>query len=116
MPMTKPVLSWNVNNPDKKSTQLKVMCFYVPKEFHSNTPNPTSGDVSLKSLPKTVVATIKFGGFASSTDYATKKNELVRLLGADAKNYDSDMHLMAGYDSPYTFFDRRNEVWLKKSN
>lgn len=113
--MTAPVLMWHQDST-KSSRKLKVMCFYVPKEFQSQTPNPTSKDVFLNSVDSRTVATIRFGGFASSNDYLNNRNQLVSALGSDAKNYDSDMYLMAGYDSPFKFVGRTNEVWIKKLN
>jgi len=115
MAMTAPVLMWYQNSA-ANAKQTKFMCFYVPKEFQSKTPNPTNKDVFLKSVESITVATIKFGGFASNRDYLNNRNELISNLGVDAKNYDSDMYLMAGYDSPFKFFGRTNEVWLKKLN
>ena len=113
MPMTAPVLMWfeKTGNNEKK-----VMCFFIPKQFHANTPNPTSSDVYLRSEPKTTVSTIKFSGFASTRDYTKKKAELLTQLSSDAKSYNSEMMIMAGYDSPFKFFDRKNEVWLRKTN
>ena len=36
-------------------------------------------------------------------------------LGTNANTtYDSQRMFMAGYDSPFKFFGRTNEVWLRK--
>ena len=113
MPLSAPVLMWfnKTGNNEKK-----VMCFFIPKQFHANTPIPTSSDVYLINEPKTTVSTIKFSGFASTKDYIKKKAELLTILSSDAKSYNSELMIMAVYNSPFEFFDRKNEVWLKKTN
>ena len=57
MPMTAPVISWyNTTN----SVQTKVMCFFIGKQYQTNTPNPSSSDVFIMQLPTTKMATIRY--------------------------------------------------------
>jgi hypothetical protein len=134
MPMTAPVISWyNTTN----SVQTKVMCFFIGKQYQTNTPNPSSSDVFIMQLPTTTMATIRyytfftfnlnakknlfyllnisFSGFATDRDYTNKQKELMTSLGTNANTtYDSQRMFMAGYDSPFKLFGRTNEVWLRK--
>ena len=55
--MTAPVISWyNTTN----SVQTKVMCFFIGKQYQTNTPNPSSSDVFIMQLPSTTMATIRY--------------------------------------------------------
>ena len=89
------------------------MRFYIPKEFHQNTPQPT-GDAYLQTDAETVVASIRFGGFASMSDNIKYRDILIRALGTEARRYDTVNMMTAGYDSPFNLIGRRNEVWLKR--
>ena len=116
--MTAPVLMvyQNMNNEliTKDSTVDMSMRFYVPKVNQGNTPTPRQSDVFIKSEPEMTVATYRFGGWASISDYITNRDKLISMLGDQAKDYDTINMITAGYDSPMTFFNRRNEVILKK--
>jgi hypothetical protein len=62
------------------------------------------------------VAVARFGGYASMDDYIKYRDNLVKALGTDSKEYDIVNMISAGYDAPFKAFFRRNEVWLKKTN
>lgn len=119
MEMTVPV-TFVMNSLQDKSKRIDFdtncdisMRFYVPKEHQSNTPKPR-GDVKLEDEPESTYAVIKFGGYASMTDYLSYRDKLIEKLGDEANNYDLVNMRMAGYDAPFKFFNRKNEVWLKK--
>ena len=44
------------------------------------------------------------------------KSGLIKKLGSDAINYDTENMITAGYNAPFDPFNRVNEVWLKKMN
>jgi hypothetical protein len=118
MEMTAPVLmeyKSKDNTKINKNSQVSVsMNFYIPSQFKSNTPQPTANNVYLTDLPELTVAVARFGGFASVNDYMTKRDALISALGSNAQSYDSINMITAGYNSPFTLFFRRNEVWLIK--
>ena len=89
------------------------MRFYVPREFHDNTPQPT-GDAYLETDSEMVVASIQFGGYATMDDNLRYRDLLIEALGAEASKYDTVNIITAGYDSPYKPIRRRNEVWLRR--
>jgi hypothetical protein len=91
-----------------------TMGFYVPKANQDSAPKPTSNDVNIQDLPETTYAVIKFGGFASMNDYLRNRDTLIQALGTEASQYDTVNILVAGYDPPFKFWRRTNEVWLKK--
>lgn len=53
-----------------------------------------------------------FGGFATDIDAFENVNELKKDLQAAGKLFDGTRFEAAGYDSPWTLFDRHNEVWI----
>jgi len=116
--MTSPVLMFyqNINNElmTKDSNVDMSMRFYVPKVNQDNTPTPKQSDEFIKTEPEMIVATYRFGGWASISDYMSNRDMLISILGDQAKDYDTYNMITAGYDSPMTWFNRRNEVILKK--
>ena len=118
IPMTAPVtMSYQSSNGAKIATNSEVsyeMGFFVPKEFQNKTPNPTGDNMSIKSDSGAVYAVSRFGGYAGLGDYLKHRDLIIQALGVNAANYDTTNFIAAGYDSPFNFFNRRNEVWLKK--
>ena len=99
--MTAPVtfdFKKNDDNLITENSNLKMaMRFYVPKDHQQNTPQPT-GDAYLEENPEMTAAVIRFGGYASMSDYIKYRDELIKKLGNDAKNYDCVNMMAAGYD------------------
>jgi len=93
-----------------------TMSFYVPKNNQDNTPLPTDSSVFVQTMNEFTVATIRFSGFATMNDNLKNRDALIQKLGSLASNYDTINIITAGYDSPFTLFNRRNEVWLLKKN
>jgi len=115
--MTSPV-TYDYNNLSggkiKHDSNCEIeMRFYVPKEFQNNTPKPT-GNATIIENPEMTVACIKFGGYASFNDYMKNRDILIQELGEEAKQYDCNNIMTAGYDPPFKPINRCNEVWLKK--
>ena len=120
MEMTAPVLLQYVNTANelisRDSTVNMTMKLYLPKINQEDPPVPTNPNVTLSNEDSMDVATIRFGGWAYYSDYINYRDKLIKNLGADAANYDMVNIIAAGYDSPFNFIGRRNEVWLKKIN
>ncbi len=113
--MTSPV-TFDYQSPEKveKNTEVKLaMRFFVPNEYHNNTPAP-SGDVYIEEDPEMTAAVIRFGGYAKMQDYITQRDLLIKKLGERAAEYDCVNMMAAGYDPPFKPVGRTNEVWLKK--
>jgi hypothetical protein len=73
MPMTAPVISWY--NSSTNSLQTKVMCFFIGKQYQTNTPNPSSSDVFIMQQPITKMATIRYFSIYYKT--SSKKVHLI---------------------------------------
>jgi len=101
---------------DQDSDVQMKMKFYVPAAVQSNTPKPLNDNLFIETNPSEVIAAIQFGGFPSMNDFMQKRDELIQLLGDDAKNFDTINFSTAGYDAPFKPLDRRNEIWFKRLN
>jgi hypothetical protein len=117
--MTAPVLRMyqNMNGNELINQNSYVTIterFYIPKVNQQNTPIPTNAQESIVIEPEMIVATYRFGGKANFEDYIYYRDLLISKLGEQAQEYDLVNMITAGYSSPYTLFNRRNEIILKK--
>lgn len=55
---------------------------------------------------------ISYGGFPTAASNAAKAQELMAALKAANLPFDATSWFAAGYDSPMTLFNRRNEVMI----
>ena len=120
IPMTAPVLtSFTNSQPDlinANSFCNVSMSFYVPKDVQANTPNPVDSAVKIEAVGGVTVAVIRFSGYAKMADNIKMRDLLIQKLGVSSASYDTVNMIAAGYDAPFKFFDRRNEVMLLKLN
>ncbi|XP_072166426.1 heme-binding protein 2-like [Diadema setosum] len=89
-----------------------TMSFYIPPSHSDNSPLPNNPDVVFTEMPAQRVYVKHFSGFASGATYASNARRLARELTSANKAYESSFYYTAGYDGPYTFMNRRNEVWF----
>ena len=113
MPMTTPVLSEVF--PVSENRLKKEMCFYIPKKFHENTPDPIDPDVWIETADEVTVYVKKFGGYVMQ-DIAWIKhaNRFKEELKALDFPFEDKFYITASYDSPWVFKNRRNEVMFQK--
>ena len=52
-----------------------------------------------------------FGGWASQDDYVEQVEKLAAAIN-DPTRFDNTQYYQVGYDSPMTWWNRHNEVWL----
>ncbi|XP_052101292.1 heme-binding protein 2-like [Mytilus californianus] len=110
--MTAPVVTTVI--PESDGQTMYIMHFMIPYAKQTNTPVPNDSDVYLVDVPAMDVYVKSFGGFASESTYVTKLQELKTSLDTNASNvYDSSRFFTLGYDSPFAFINRHNEVWLQ---
>ncbi|XP_064616725.1 heme-binding protein 1-like [Liolophura sinensis] len=105
MPMTVPVLR------KSSTTAPEEMLFMLPEDRQKDPPMPTDPLVYIVRMPAFRVYVRSFGGYASDTDYNNQIQALKSSLGSDIQ-YDHNVAYKVGYDSPFTLFNRHNEVWL----
>ncbi|GMH45349.1 hypothetical protein BSKO_13306 [Bryopsis sp. KO-2023] len=113
IPMTAPVLG-------KVSTAAESFASTGDFEFSFYVPNaavaPLSGSgISITETPEDFeVYVASFGGYASTSDWKEAASGLKDRLDAAGASYDGSHYFTAGYDSPFHFFHRHNEVWIVK--
>jgi len=104
-----------------------TMCFYLPTKYqpdHSHgrqarhesvaPPQPSNDKVFLYTRPPMNVFVRRFGGFAFT--HKTWENHMVALeadLTKDNQKFRAGKYYTAGYSSPWTMGERRNEVWME---
>jgi hypothetical protein len=95
-----------------------TMSFVMPSAYNKeNLPKPNDPGVKIENTADEYVAVIRFGGYASDEDlkfYSQKLQNLLKENGiTPAGNY-----RFLGYNPPYQFVGRRNEIivavdWVK---
>lgn len=101
--MTAPV---HMNISDSASS----MSFVMPKGYtKDNLPKPNEAGVNIEITKDEYVAAIRFGGYASDSILEEYKKQLANALKESGIAYYGDFRFL-GYNAPYDFFNRRNEI------
>eukprot|EP00123_Amoebidium_parasiticum_P020746 comp5570_c0_seq1/m.1485 comp5570_c0_seq1/g.1485 ORF comp5570_c0_seq1/g.1485 comp5570_c0_seq1/m.1485 type:complete len:230 (-) comp5570_c0_seq1:66-755(-) len=90
------------------------MGFFVPLKYQNpqGPPSPTSPDVKIESRPSMRVAVASYGGFSHQESMVNHLEKMKKALDRDQVAHSAVPYIYAGYDSPFTFVDRHNEVWV----
>jgi len=114
--MTVPV-STMVTTVEEEGSKVtrEEMGFYVPEEQQGETPQP-KGEVKIVTRPEMTVFVRTFGGFAKDGDWEEQKRLLLASLEShsDYGNIDTGVTFRQGYDAPFKFWGRKNEVFVVK--
>ncbi|XP_071832451.1 heme-binding protein 2-like [Apostichopus japonicus] len=115
MDMTVPVIAKVIPTGDGEGMNADyTYSFFIPFEHQENTPAPSSDDVFLEEMPAFEAYVRDFGGWAYESDYISNARLLKADLDRDNVDYDDSFYYTVGYDSPFRWFFRRNEVWILK--
>ena len=102
--MTAPVYM----NEDKSE-----MAFVMPLDVHQKgAPEPMGENVSLRITEPRYVAAIRYGGYTNASKEATYTKRLMKALEDNSIEAKGAVEFL-GYDSPYKFYNRRNEVMVE---
>lgn len=112
--MTAPVLTKIEPGQGPACNSAFTMSFYQPWKYQGATaaPKPTDSSVLLSTMPAMDVYVLSFGGFATAADHKKQATQLMTKLDELKEPYNTQLWFTAGYDSPYTLANRRNEVWV----
>jgi hypothetical protein len=103
--MTAPV---RMNMTDKGSS----MSFVMPEKYENKIlPTPNDKNIQIQKSEPTYVAVISFGGYATDEKIDTYKNKLMQIL-AQRKIAISGAYNFLGYNAPYQFIGRTNEICI----
>jgi hypothetical protein len=91
---------------------VSTMSFVMPSVYNTgNLPKPSDPNILIKKTADEYVAAIRFGGFASDNDLKKYSEKLQNLL--NRKGITSYGHCRyLGYNPPFKFIGRRNEIIL----
>ena len=95
-----------------------TMMFMVPKKIKKEElPKPDESEIEFKEVPAKKMAAISFGGWADNKKIEKYKLKLIGYLDDNNIPYSNRFYFF-GYNSPYEFFFRKNEVIveLKQKN
>ena len=102
--MTAPVYM----NEDKSE-----MAFVMPLDVHQKgAPEPMGKNVSLRVTEPRYVAAIRYGGYTNTSKEAIHSKRLLKILEDNNIDVKGAIEYL-GYDSPYKFYNRRNEVMVE---
>merc|ERR1711997_1008815 len=107
--MTRPVIGLVIPRDGSGAEKNFTMAFYMPE---SNVPAPSAPDIKIMSIPAMHVYVKSFPGYASLTKYIWNAKLLEMKLKDEKKPFISNYFYKAGYNSPFEFTDRHNEVWF----
>ena len=89
------------------------MAFVMPLDVHQKgAPKPISENISLYVTEPRYVAAIRYGGYTNSSKEAIHTKRLMKALELKGIETKGDIEFL-GYDSPYKFYNRRNEVMME---
>ncbi|MBE0677109.1 MAG: heme-binding protein [Bacteroidales bacterium] len=101
--MTSPV---HMNISDDRS----AMSFVMPSAYSiENLPRPNNTSVIIEKTREEYVAVIKFSGYASDDAIKKQSARLGKLLAENGIEFYGNFRYL-GYNPPYQFINRRNEV------
>lgn len=87
-----------------------TMSFVMPSAYSKeNLPKPNDPTIQITSTRPEYVAAIRFGGYASDKDLKLYSEKLQKLLDQHGITSLGNYRFL-GYNSPYQFIGRRNEI------
>lgn len=100
--MTSPVIM-------EMGTQTE-MAFVMPKQYDmAALPNPSNPQVKIAKQQERTLAVLRFGGYSDDAKISEKAQELRELLQKEGIAF-KDQLIYMGYNAPWDFIGRRNEV------
>jgi hypothetical protein len=89
---------------------VSTMSFVMPSAYKKeDLPKPTDSNVRIMNTADEYVAVIRFGGFASDKDLKFYSEKLQNLLKENGITSSGNYRFL-GYNPPYQFIGRRNEI------
>ena len=86
------------------------MSFVMPSEYtKDNLPRPNDSSIIIETTAEEYVAAIRFGGYADDSVIKTYASRLENALQLNGVKYFGNFRFL-GYNAPYQFWNRRNEI------
>ncbi|XP_075637846.1 heme-binding-like protein At3g10130, chloroplastic isoform X2 [Castanea sativa] len=111
MEMTTPVITKRLEDQDKWQ-----MSFVMPSKYGANLPLPKDSSVTIREVPRKIIAVVAFSGFVTDEEVKQRESKLREALKNDVQfqiKEDGSVEI-AQYNPPFTLpFQRRNEIALE---
>jgi hypothetical protein len=89
------------------------MSFVMPSEYDlAELPQPNNPDVQIERTRPIYAAALTFGGYASDQVIREESEKLRKMLLNNQIEFTGNFRFL-GYNSPYKFWDRRNEILVQ---
>jgi hypothetical protein len=89
---------------------LSSMSFVMPSAYtKENLPKPNDSTITIKTNEEEYVAALHFGGYANDDEIKKYTLQLENLLKANKIEYYGNFRFL-GYNAPYQFLGRKNEI------
>ncbi|XP_073146456.1 heme-binding-like protein At3g10130, chloroplastic [Henckelia pumila] len=111
MEMTTPVITKRAENQEKWT-----MSFVMPSKYGADLPLPKDSSVTIKEVPKKIIAVVAFSGFVTDEEVERRESTLRASLKRDSqfRVKEGVSVEVAQYNPPFTLpFTRRNEISLE---
>lgn len=90
--------------------QQTEMAFVMPKQYTMDAlPHPSNPQVKISKQEERTLAVLRFGGYSDDAKITEKAQELKALLQKEGIAFKEQLIYM-GYNAPWDFIGRRNEV------
>jgi len=110
--MTAPVLNYITPGAGPFCEDFFNISFYVPNELQGIAPVPSKPDVYDVKKDTMRVFSTSYSGYSSIEKVRNAASTLAQNLLQYGEEFDEEHIYFAGYDSPFRFLNRHNEVWL----
>jgi hypothetical protein len=114
--MTAPVLSKiNSKTAFTDDEEVFTMSFFLGYNLQKEgtAPIPEEEQVFLHKLESKRYGVISYSGYSNKSVQEENLRKLGNYLAKNEVKFNSNYYFFAGYDSPFTFFNRHNEVWVE---
>lgn len=114
--MSAPVLmKYSAKTPFNSEESFGSMSFFLGYKFQEGgiAPEPTENGVSINKLPSKKYGVISYSGYSNEKDQLDNLVKLGTYLSSQGIKYVNDYYFYAGYDAPYKFWNRHNEMWVE---
>ncbi len=113
--MTAPVLmKINPKAPFSDEDQVYSMSFYLGNKYQIETPpQPEESSVYINTISSRKFAIISYSGYSNQKDQEENLRKLGNFLVKNNIKFSSENYFYAGYNSPFKFWNRHNEIWVE---
>ncbi len=114
--MSAPVLmKFSSKIPFSSEESYGSMSFFLGYKFQEDglAPEPTENEVYLNKLPSKKYAVISYSGYSNEKDQLVNLVKLGTYLSRNGFIYVNEYYFYAGYDAPYKFWNRHNEILVE---